>query len=191
MSMDSAGIFCTGCAYESREVYQPIGIRYLRDDGKTVETGRTKGWCYRCDSYADIEKIDRESLLDVLNGLVKQTIELKQKLAELETGIFAKFFNRYQRQNVAWQLEQLVEKQAETELLLAFFAKRVSKPRCLKCFSEQTVPITFNAENYLSDNFRHHCGGQLRITHDDIGLRINFRRKVLVLSAEGEFIKQD
>ena len=42
MSIDSARIICTGCDYETSEVYRPIRILYLTSNGQTVATGRIR-----------------------------------------------------------------------------------------------------------------------------------------------------
>lgn len=191
MSMDSAGIFCTNCDYESREVYRPILVRYVRDDGKTIEVSRTKGWCYHCNDYADIEKVDQVILRNILQEHHQQAAALTQQLVQLQTGLLATLYNRFKIKNVAWQLQQSKADQANIELLLEFFQQRVAKPRCLKCFSEQTTPFSFHPDHHLSENFTHHCGGHLRIAYDDIGLRLNFRRTVFVLNTEGELLYKE
>ena len=191
MSMDSAGIYCTGCNFQSREVYQPILLRYVRADGKTIETGRTKGWCYHCSDYADIEDTDLASLQAKLQQYRQQATTLQQQLAQLQRGFLARLRHGFKISDTRWSLEQAQQKQAKIELLLEFFQQRVAKPRCLKCFSEQTAPLSFHRQSYLSENFTHHCGGQLRVAHFDMELRIHFRLKVLVLNSEGELLHQE
>ena len=79
MSIDSARVFCTGCDYETREVYRPVRIRYQMANGKTIETGRSKGWCFDCSGYSDIEKIDEENLREDLVSKERERREQEKK----------------------------------------------------------------------------------------------------------------
>jgi hypothetical protein len=163
----------------------------VRADGKTIETGRTKGWCYHCNDYADIENTDLATLQAKLQEHRQQEAALQAQLARLQRGFFARFRHGLKIRDTSWYLEQAQQDQVQIGLLLEFFQQRVAKPRCLKCFHEQTAPLSFHPHSFLTEDFTHHCGGRLRIAHFDMDLRIHFRRTVLVLNTEGELLSTE
>jgi hypothetical protein len=191
MSIDSARIICTGCDYEASEVYRPIRIRYLYSNGQTVETGRIKGWCYNCASYSDIEKINQGDLYEELNSRERKKFEICQRQQGLNRGILSNFRHRTKKRQLQERLKWLDKEIAELRNLLEIAMGRKSNARCLKCWSDKTVPLRFDSESNIASNFKHKCGGNLQIVHDQSGPRFNFRVKTYILNEEGEFLGEE
>lgn len=190
MSIDSARIVCTGCDYETLEVYRPIQIRYQTKNGRTVETGCAKGWCYNCASYSDIEGINPGELHDELVSLKCERLEACHIQDELNRGILANFLHRSEKRQLQDQLKRLDKAIANVVGLLEIAKSRKSKARCLKCWSDRTAPITFDSESNISYDFQHECGGNLQIIHDHTGPRFYFCVSTYVLNEEGEYIEE-
>lgn len=188
MSIDSARIVCTGCDYETREIYRPIRIRYQTKSGKIVETGRAKGWCYDCASYSDIERMNQGELHDELVLKDRERLEARHRQDELNRGLLSSFWHRSEKRQFQYQLECLDKEIVELSELLEIAKNRKSKARCLKCWSDRTAPLTFDSESNIAHDFQHHCGGNLQIIQDHSGPRFNFRVSTYVLNEEGEFL---
>ncbi len=191
MSIDSARIVCTGCNYETRELYQPILIRYQTTNGKSIKTGRTKGWCYDCASYSNIERMNQGELSDKLVSKELELLEARHRQDELNRGFFSKFRHRSEKNKLQYQLEYLDKEIIELVELLKIAKSRKSKARCLKCWSDRTAPVTFGSEDNIAHDFEHECGGHLQIIHDHSGPRFNFSATTYVLNEEGELIGED
>lgn len=191
MSVEPSRIFCTGCDYESQVVFRPIRIRYQRDDGASVEVGRTRGWCYECDMYTDIENIDPGKFRSELIDHEEKLFELNRKFSQLPSGLFSGLLNRSKKEQLKLEIDALSDQISQARLVLDFFEKRASRARCLKCYSEHTAPVSFDAENHTSKDFVHHCGGKLLILHKGTGLRLNFRSTLYVLDPEGQFLWEE
>lgn len=188
MSTDSARIVCTGCDYETHELYRPIRIRYKTSNGKSVETGRTKGWCYNCGGYSDIEDLNQGDLQITLVSMENDRRELSQRLDDLNRGFLAKLRRRSERGELQYQLEQLDNELAEVGGLLEITKHRKSKSRCLKCWSDSTARVSFDSEDGVAHDFVHDCGGNLQIINDHSGPRFHFRVATYILNEEGELI---
>jgi hypothetical protein len=187
MSMNSAKIVCTGCDYQTSEIYRPIRIQYQTASGAVVEASRTKGWCYNCNSYADIERMNRDEFQQELTAQQDQRNKVASKLAPLLSGgLFAKFWSRATRKELQYQLKALDESIGVLRQLMDIAASRVAKARCLKCWSDNTVAIRFNADSGLANGFSHDCGGNLKFIHDWYGTRFHFCVTTLTLNEEGE-----
>lgn len=191
MSIDSARIVCTGCDYETREVYRPIRIRYETGSGKTVETGRAKGWCYNCGGYSDIEKLDQGDLHTKLVSMENERHAASQRLDELNRGLLANVRHRSKRRELQYRLERLDEDLAEVGGLLEIIKNRKWKARCLKCWSDYTAPVSFDSDDGVAHDFVHECGGNLQIIHDHSGPRFHFRVTTYILNEEGELIGEE
>jgi len=191
MSIDSARIVCTGCDYETREVYRPIRIRYQTVNGRTVETGRAKGWCYNCASYSDIERMNQGELHDEMVSKERERLDARHRQDGLNRGFLSNFRHRPEKRQLQYQLECLDEEIAELGRLLEIAKSRKSKARCLKCWSDRTAPLTFDSESNIAYNFQHDCGGNLQIIHDHSGPRFNFRVSTYVLNEEGELLGEE
>lgn len=191
MSIDSARIVCTGCDYETREVYRPIRIRYQTRNGRTVETGCAKGWCYDCASYSDIEKMNQGELHDELVSKERERLEARHRQHDLNRGLLSNFRHRSEKRQLQYQLEWLDKEIAELRGLLEIAKSRKSKARCLKCWSDRTAPLTFDSESNIAYDFKHECGGNLQIIHDHSGPRFNFRVSTYILNEEGEFLGKE
>lgn len=191
MSIDSAGIVCTGCDYETREVYRPIQIRYQTTNGRTVETGRAKGWCYDCASYSDIERMNQGKLHNDLVSKESERLEARHRQDELNRGLLSNFRHRSEKRQLQYQLEWLDKEIDELGGLLEIAKGRKSKARCLKCWSDRTAPLTFDSESNIAHDFQHECGGNLQIIHDHSGPRFNFRVSTYVLNQEGELLGEE
>jgi len=191
MSIDSARIICTGCDYETREVYRPIRIRYQTTNGRIVDTGRTKGWCYNCASYSDIENMNLGKLHNELALKERERIEACHCLHDLNRGFLSNFRHRSEKRQLQDQLEWLNEKIAKLGELLEIAKSRKSNAKCLKCWSDRTTPLTFDSESNIAYDFKHECGGNLQIIHDHSGPRFSFRVSTYILNEEGDFLGED
>ena len=191
MSIDSARIVCTGCDYETREVYRPIRIRYQTMNGRTVETARAKGWCYDCASYSDIEKMNQGELHDELVSKERERLEAHHHQNELSRGLLSNFWHRSEKKQLLHQLEWLDKEISELSGLLEIAKSRKSNVRCLKCESDKTAPLTFDSESNIAYDFKHECGGNLQIIHDHSGPRFNFRVSTYILNEEGELLGEE
>jgi len=191
MSIDSARIVCSGCDYETRELYRPIRIRYETSNGKTVETGRAKGWCYNCGGYSDIERLDQGDLHAKLVSKESERLDARQRLDEINRGFLANLRHRSERRQLQYQLERLDEELAEVGGLLEITKSRKSKARCLKCWSDYTAPVSFDSDDGVARDFVHDCGGSLQIIHDHSGPRFYFRVATYILNEEGELIGEE
>ena len=191
MSVNSARIICTGCDYEYREIYRPIRIRYHTKNGRAIETVRDKGWCYGCASYSDIEKLNQKKLHDELVLKERERLEARHRQHELNRGLLSNFMHRSEKGQLQCQLEWLDKQIAEIGALLEIAKRRKSKARCLKCWSERTDTLTFNAESNIAYDFKHECGGNLQIIHDHSGPRFNFRVSTYILNEEGAFLGKE
>lgn len=191
MSIDSARIVCTGCDYEARELYRPIRIRYETSNGKSVETGRTKGWCYNCGGYSDIEKLDQGDLRTQLDAKENERRDVRQLLDGINTGFIANLRHRSERRELQYRLERLEEELAEVGGLLEIVKNRKWKARCLKCWSDYTAPVSFDSDDGVARDFVHECGGNLQIIHDHSGPRFHFRVTTYILNEEGELLGEE
>lgn len=188
MSINSARVVCTGCNYETSEVYRPIIIRYQTTNGLTVEASRTKGWCYKCESYADIENINREEFQEKLISQKHERDQIHHLQEELSRSLFSKLLSRSKRRQLEFQLERLDESIRSLNKLIEIVSGRSSKARCLNCGSDKTALLTFNSESRVAKDFQHACGGNLRLIHDWQGARFHFKVSTYILNEEGEFI---
>lgn len=191
MSIDSARIVCTGCDYETRELYRPIRIRYQTASGKNIETGRAKGWCYDCASYSDIEGLHQREFGDNLISKERERFEARNRQDELSHGFFPNFRHRSEKKQLQFQLEHLDKEITELGGLIEIAKRRKSKARCLKCWSDRTTPLTFSSEDNVAHDFQHGCGGNLQIIHDHSGPRFHFRVSTYILNEEGEFLGEE
>lgn len=188
MSIDSAKIVCTGCDYKTIEVFRPIRVQYQISNGRTVETGHAKGWCFDCASYSDIEKINQKNLRNALVIKEHERIEARHHQEKMSHGFLSRFKHRSEKRNLQYQLECLDKEIAELGQLLEIAQSRKSQARCLKCWSDRTSPLTFSSESNIAHDFQHECGGNLKIIHDHSGPRFNFRTSLYVLNEEGELL---
>ena len=179
MSIDSARVVCTGCDYETRDLMRPVRVRYQAEDGKSVETGCATGWGYDCADYSSIERIKQAQR------------EARDQLAALNEGWFSRVRYRAQKGHLRYQLGNLDNAIAKLGALIRMVNHRSSKARCLKCWSDKTAPVTFDAGNDAAQDFVHECGGQLRIIHDHSGPRFHFRVATYVLNQEGELLVEE
>lgn len=191
MSIDSARVFCTGCDYETREVYRPILIRYQTASGKTIETGRTTGWCFDCSSYTDIEKMNQDELRDELVSKERERREERGRLQELDRGLLAGIRHRSERSRLKHLIEHMDEDIAELGGLLEMANRRKARARCLNCWSDRTASLSFDPADNVAHDFRHECGGNLKIVHDHTGPRFHFAVATYVLNEEGELIDEE
>lgn len=191
MSIDSARIRCTGCGYETREVYRPIRIRYLTNNGKSLATGRAKGWCYDCSSYSDIEYMNKDDLHDALAAKERERLDVRYRLDRLGYGFFSGLRQRSEKKRLQHEIDQLDGEIAELEGLLEIANSRKSNARCLKCWSDRTAPLTFDPRDHIAHNFQHTCGGNLQMLDDPSGPRWNFRLTTYILNEEGELLREE
>lgn len=191
MSIDSARIACTGCDYESTEVYRPIRISYKARGGRVIETSRAKGWCYACADYSDIEGVSKEDLNEALATKERERLEARSRQDELSIGLLSNLLRRPEKKMIQLQIEDLEKKIAEIAELIEIVRNRKSNARCLKCGSDRTVKVRFDPESNIAHNFQHECGGHLQIIHDHSGPRFHFRLSTYILNEEGELLGKE
>jgi len=191
MSFDSARIVCTGCDYETLEVYRPIRIRYRTTKGRIIETGCAKGWCYDCASYSDIERMNQGALNEELLSKERERLKARHRQDKLNRSFLSNFQLQLEKRQLLYHLERLDEQIAELKRLLEIAQSRKSKARCLKCWSDRTAPLTFDPENNIAYGFQHECGGNLKIIHDHSGPRFIFRVSLYILNEEGELLGEE
>lgn len=194
MSIDSARICCTGCSFETLEVYRPILVIYRLDNGKEVTTGRSKGWCYECDSYADIEDLDSGKLSGELAEEERERRDNCSRIDEIAKGFITRLLYRAERRRLLDSIRSFDKEIQALSDLLNIAMNRKTGARCLTCWSGRTMPVTFGSDNlthnflHHCDNFLHHCGSKLQIIYNNEGMRFNFARTTYVLTADGELI---
>ncbi len=189
MSMPSARIRCTGCDYETVEPRRPILLTYRLPDGTQVGCGRDKGWCYECDDYRDIERADPVRLRSELEASGRRVDALRAELAELSRGLLGWFRNRFKRSVLRSTLAYVDDERRDLNDVLRVAQQRTSRPRCLQCWSENTVPVSFH-ENGLSAEFVHGCGGRLQFLEDARAERFSFATTRFVLDVEGRLLEE-
>lgn len=191
MSMNSARVVCTGCDYQTREMYRPIRVQYQTAEGNITETSCTKGWCYSCDGYSDIEHLNSAEFQQQHVAQEHERDEILVQLEQLSCGLFWRWRHRSARRQLKYELETLDKSIGTLRQLLEMLANRRAKARCLKCWSDKTVPISFKADNGLAEGFQHQCGGYLRLIQDWQGPRFNFGVTTYTLNPEGELISTE
>ena len=190
MSIDSARVVCTGCSYETRELYRPVVLRYQTTPGSHVETVPAKGWCYDCAEYLYIENMHPAALRAQLDNAERSRQAVRRRQNELNGGFLSRFQNRSERQQLQYQLEEVDKQITKLTALLDIARGRTSNPRCLKCWSDHTALITFDLNRGIADDFQHECGGHLQIVHDQSGPRFHFRLTTYILTGEGELVRE-
>ena len=188
MSVPAARICCAGCDFETREAYQPIMVVYRLDNGKEVKTSRSQGWCFDCAAYSHIENMDTEPLRWNLVRKERSRRERRYRAGELSKGFLAALRDRLERKRLRNSIARLDQELQELRDLIDIASQRKTPPRCLNCWSSNTASLTFDADDKLTNNFRHDCGGQLKIIDDPGGPRFNFAVTTCLLSQEGELL---
>lgn len=191
MSVESSRIVCTGCDYETMDPHRPILIRYVFGDGRSITTGRDKGWCYRCANYSDIEKMDKEGFEREIYDKENERSEANERLGKLSIGALSWLKNRSEKSQLNYQIQQLESSISQIGHLLEIANHRRSKARCLECGSDKTAKVIFPPEGGLAHDFQHECGGKLRLIHGESGMRFSFRLSTYVLNEEGELLGKE
>ena len=191
MSIDSSKIICTGCDYESRELYQPILIRYQTTKGAVIEGGQARGWCYQCAGYSSIESMDIRHFYDSLFQVESERLDLRLRLHRLNRGILPTLKCLAEKRRLRSKIDFQERSIAGLVGLIGIAKKRDSNARCLRCWSSRTVPVTFDPQDHVAYNFEHECGGHLKMIYGDSQLRVNFRISTYVLSEEGELLAKE
>jgi hypothetical protein len=189
MSIESQRVVCTGCDFETRELYRPIRVQYQLASGKVIEVGRRKGWCYTCDTLVEIEDMDPGEIQKRLDRKEAECATVRHALTKLKRGFLGRLKRFAAIRSKQYVLAYLT---ADAETLrdqLTIAVTRTSGPRCLACWGESTAPVTFSGPDNATKDFQHHCGGQLRKLRREDGeppqLRVHFATTTLVLDPEG------
>lgn len=191
MSFDSARIVCTGCDYETLEPFRPILIRYKTARGKIIELGRTCGWCYDCARYSDIERMNQEELGNSLISEKQERFEVLYLLDQWDRGFLSNFRHQSEKRQLWLRFAYLNKEITKLGELIEIAKRRKSKARCLNCWSDRTVPLTFDSEDNIAHDFQHECGGNLKIIRDHSGPRFFFRLSTYMLNEEGELLGKE
>jgi hypothetical protein len=115
---------------------------------------------------------------------------VRHREAELNGGFLSRFQNRSERQQLQYQREDVDKEITELTALLDIAQGRTANARCLKCWSDNTAPITFDQNGGIAHDFKHECGGHLQIVHDQSGPRFHFRLTTYILTGEGELVRE-
>lgn len=185
MSTDSMQVFCYGCDFSALELFQIQWLRYVRDDGQTMDCYGQSGWCYHCDDYRSIESIRPSLWRQTLQDYEIQRSALAGVIQRQTRQPWLRVWHYFSNQILRLNLQQLSNDIKRTQALLSFFATRVSAARCLTCGSAQTAEIRFSSVDQTSDNFVHHCGGRFRMIMDPNSIRIHSQPRVQWFSLEG------
>ncbi|MEZ5553437.1 MAG: hypothetical protein R3E82_21325 [Pseudomonadales bacterium] len=132
--------------------------------------------------------MDLESLQIELVEKERERRESRSRADQLSKAFLARIRNRSERRGLFYSIKRFDEEIEKLRGLLEIAASRTARPRCLNCWSDKTVPMTFDGSDNLTHNFRHDCGGKLKIIHDDSGPRFNFGVTTYVLNEEGRLL---
>ena len=194
MSVNSERICCTGCDFETWDLRRPIRVIYRMNGGKEVVLWHSKGWCYECNNYEDVEGIDPERFRIELVEDERERRKICSRADKLSKVFLADIRNRAERRKLHDSIERLDQEIQDRSDLLAIVTKRKAGPRCLSCWSDKTAPVTFDSSDNLSHNFLHGCGGMLKTICvdflDDDSPRFNFSLTTYVLNEEGELLER-
>jgi hypothetical protein len=190
MSIDSKKICCTECDFETQELYRPILIVYRLSNGVEVKAGYTKGWCFDCRDYVNIEDMNLHRLQERLVAKEQERRGKQIRTSELSSVFLAGLRNQSELRNLRYSITRLDEEVRELGSLLAIAENRISKSRCLTCWAGNTTPVTFDSKSNLSRDFRHECGGYLRFINEESGMRFNFAITTYVLNEEGLLLEE-
>jgi hypothetical protein len=190
MSIDSKKICCTGCEFETREFYRPILIVYRLKNGKEIDTGRAKGWCFNCGDYVDIENLNLDQLREARIVKAREIENYQIRAGELTKRFLASLRNRAEKTDLQCSITRLDEEIQKLGDLIEVAAMRKSGARCLACWLDDTAPVTFDSQDNISHDFRHECGGRLIFLGEDSGMRLNFAITTYVLNEEGELLEE-
>lgn len=190
MSFDVAQICCTGCDYETWEHHQPICLVYRLNDGKHVNGGISAGWCFNCDEYGDTENLDLDWMRQLLAATEREQSEYQARLDDLLKGTLRRLWSRSERRQTESKIERLNSEIGDIRLLFDIAKKRAGRARCLRCWSDHTTPLSFNAIDGLAHNFTHRCGGTLKVIHEEKdALRVSFSVATYFLNADGQLLE--
>lgn len=177
MSVLSDTIRCTGCDYEGGDSHRPITLLYRLPDGREFELWRQFGWCHSCGTMTDME-------------LRFDAAEIKAELASLEARTRRPMFLLEDWLRSVFRRPESELRQKVQGLLARLEAAEIrrSGPRCLRCGSEETRPVTFGSSR-LSMDFTHACGGRLKYEHgNSAGVAFHFAHETILLDVEGRRI---
>lgn len=191
MSMDAAKIICTGCSYQTFEPFRPLSLEYHTSDGHVIKSYRSKGWCYHCAGYADIEQLDPQNWSEQLAGTQNERQNAEQRLHAFSQGLLVKLWNWFEIREIQRELAALDHQIQQINDLFQLLKNRKAKARCLNCWSDNTTPLSFTKEERLTYNFQHDCGGRLKIIYDEPELRCFFFPATIVLNGEGELLREE
>ena len=190
MSLDSKRIVCTGCDYKTRERYVPMELYYCLPDGMIVPGKRRRGWCHECDGYGDIESLAVNEMERVLMRRLEDLTALNATVERLNCHWW-RHFHRAELEAAILERQEIQSEIRGLQAILPLLKARQSGPRCLRCGSGRTQPVTFDPISGLSYDFRHDCGGQLREVpreEDPDPIRFMFRMSTYWLDTEGRII---
>ena len=170
MSLPVGEYRCSGCSFVQPSVHQSITLRYVLEDGRYGTAYRQAGWCKACDKVVDVEQLPDASTV-------------MWELAKAERAVRG----MSNADSVALsRAEQLVERHGGT---LAWLKQRRSRPRCLKCGTEQIV----TREHDPSGALRHSCGGVLDEVSPESGnmVRVSVVPIRYVMSVDGLVLRTE
>lgn len=191
--MKSASIICTGCDYKTTVQYLPISIRYHTASGRSINTHREKGWCYFCGDYSDIESMNLKEFGEKLISTKQKRFEAQNSHDELSRDFFSFFRHFSEKRELQSKLAEYDEEIAKFGWLIEMMKRRKSKARCLKCWSDETAPLTFDSEDNVSHDFNHECGGNLKIIHhhSESTVRFFFSTTTYILNEDGKLLGKE
>jgi len=179
MSLPVGEYRCSGCSFVQPTVHQSITLRYVLEDGRYGTGYRRAGWCKVCNAVVDVEWLP-------------DAADVQSELAEAERTILGttleQMLKRFGRDPSSAQRRAArhAEKHKGT---LAWLAQRRSRPRCLKCGTEQDA----TPELESSGELRHSCGGVLEEVQPEARaeMRVSVVPMRRVMSVEGRVLRTE
>jgi hypothetical protein len=179
MSLPIGEYRCSGCSFVQTEVHQEVRLRYVLEDGRYGTGYRQAGWCPACNKVVEVERLPDASTVI-------------RKLAEAERTArgttLERLLDRLGRDPSVDQrhAKRSIEEHRGT---LAWLEQRRSRPRCLKCGTEEVVTHEHDPAGAL----HHSCGGVLELVHPESGkeIRVSMVPICHVMSVDGLILRTE
>ena len=188
MSMPVATYRCTACDLSHLDL-GTWGYRYYLYKEHKVPMRVAMGWCHACNDLGAVEVLpDVEGELKRLQKLEALQAELSEVLAAIPPQKRWWPFQARKSSKQAsleYSVESAAKALAEYRQTRKALSARISRPRCLRCGSEECLRLPPHEANYFDTEslpepvgFEHiGCGGQLTITCDGTRLSVQLTDK--------------
>lgn len=188
MSVFSATLECDKCDF--RASFSVIyGIFNYLDSGKEYNVKRSYGWCFKCENFTAIEKIDdfEENNYEIAS--------IHEKIYLVENANFWKKRTK-EYKKAKRDYEFYLKHIEELKWRRQFLINRKTSPKCLLCGSEHVKKMNVQNMDYydkgpdqVKSNYEHPgCGGNLMIVRPTI--RIHYKYDPVYYDLNGNQIKR-